>query len=424
MIKKVLPTGLRVLFIPLKDNPTVTVTVLVGTGSDYEKVEQTGISHFLEHMCFKGTTKRPSASAIARELDSLGAHYNAFTDHEITGYYAKVESKHSLVALDIVSDIYLNSTFPQTEIDKERGVIIEEINMYEDMPNHMVQNIFTRLMYNGQSAGRDVIGTAKSVGKMNHDDFVNYHKKFYTPGNTVIVVSGSFDQTIMLSAVKKQFVCLNKVPVPKTIKTKDAQKQPQVNVVYKQTDQSHMVLGWHGVPIGHSDQQIYTVLASLLGGGMSSRLFTKLREDMGVCYYVNAGNEHATTYGYFAITAGVTNTRIEEVLRVLFEECKKLKTELVTDEELKRVKQYLIGTMKLALESSDSLAMFYGPQEVLKGSTLSPEDRAKKVNAVTKADLIRVAKKLFKIEKTNLAIIGPWKDSVSVTSILSASGVL
>lgn len=424
IIKKVLPNGLRALFVPMKDNPTVTVTVLVGTGSDYETNEQTGISHFLEHMCFKGTVRRPGVSDISRELDSLGAHYNAFTDHEITGYYAKVESKYAPQILDIVSDIYLNSTFPETEIKKESGVIIEEINMYEDMPQSQVQQLFTSSMYIGQPAGRDVLGTKESVSKMSHEDFVNYHKKFYVPNNTVVVVAGSFDQAKMFNLIKTYFDKTTKKSLPKIIKTVNKQNKYKANVLYKETDQSHMVFGFHGVNIGHKDETTIGVMGSLLGGGMSSRLFTKLRDEMGVCYYVSAHMDTATSYGSFEITAGVTNTRVEEVLKVFLEECKKLKTALVSEQELKKVKQYMVGTMKLGLESSNSQAMYFGVQEVLTGKIVTPEERIKRISSVTSKDILRVAKKIFSIDKANLALIGPWTDSNKMASILGTGGVL
>ncbi|MGI9118509.1 MAG: M16 family metallopeptidase [Minisyncoccia bacterium] len=424
VIKKVLNNGLRVIFVPMKDNPTVTVTVLVGTGSDYEPEEQTGLSHFLEHMCFKGTKKRPGVSGISRELDSLGAHYNAFTDHEMTGYYAKVESKHALEVLDIISDIYINSTFPQTEVEKERGVIIEEINMYEDMPQSQVQQLFTNKMFEGQPAGRDVLGTKESVSKMNQENFVTYHRKFYVPNNTVLVVAGSFNNANIMSAIKKSFSNAKKVPLPKIKKTVDNQSIYKSNVLFKNTDQSHMVFGFQGLPASHKDQVVLSIIASLLGGGMSSRLFTKLRDEMGVCYYVNAYNDFATSYGIFEITTGVTNARTEEVLKVLIEECKDLKNNLVPESELKRIKQYMVGTMKLSLESSNSLAMYFGAQEILLRKTLNPEERIKLVMSVTSKDIMRVAKKVFVLNKLNLAIIGPWKDSGWASSILNTSSVL
>jgi len=424
IIKKVLPTGLRVLFVPMQDNPTVTVTVLVGTGSDYEVDTQTGISHFLEHMCFKGTTRRPGVSDISRELDSLGAHYNAFTDHEMTGYYAKVESKYGPEILDIISDIYLNSTFPQSEIEKERGVIIEEINMYEDMPQSQVQQLFTANMYKGQPAGRDVLGTKESVSKMNNKDFVAYHKKFYVPNNTVVVVAGSYDQSKMFTLIKKHFSKAEKKSLPKFVKTTDKQNKYNANIIYKKTDQSHMVFGFQGVHIGHKDQIILSFIASLLGGGMSSRLFSKLRDEMGVCYYVSAYNDCATSYGFIEITTGVTNTRVDEVLKVLITECKNLTHVLVPEQELRKVKQYMVGTMKLGLESSNSLAMYCGAQEVLIGKVISPEDRAKQINSVTSKDIMRVARKIFITKKSNVALIGPWTDSTKITSILDTGGVL
>ena len=203
--KKVLKNGLRIITIPMKDNPTVTVLVLVEAGSKYETKKINGISHFLEHMCFKGTTKRPKAADISKELDSLGSQYNAFTAQEYTGYYAKSDARHFRQIFDIVSDIYLNSTFPETEMQKEKGVIIEEINMYEDMPQRHVQDLFMKLLYGDQPAGWNVAGEKKNILKMKRDDFVSYHKKHYLPEATVLVVAGQITEQEVINEVNKIF---------------------------------------------------------------------------------------------------------------------------------------------------------------------------------------------------------------------------
>ena len=305
--KKVYKNGLRVVTIPMKDNPTVTVLVLVGTGSDYEQKEINGISHFLEHMCFKGTTKRPSVQVIAHELDSLGCQYNAFTGSEYTGYYAKGDSKNFKQMFDIVTDVYLNSTFPETEMEKEKGVIVEEINMYEDMPASHVQDLFTEVLYGDQPAGRSTLGTKENIYKMVRDNFVNYKKTHYVAENTVVIVSGNITSEEVYKEITKYF---KDVPVNKSgkkPKTKDSQDKPNILIKYKETDQTHFVLGVRTFDLFDKRNTTLSMLAGVLGAGMSSRLFTKLREEMGVAYYVRAYNQASLDHGAFQISAGVNN---------------------------------------------------------------------------------------------------------------------
>src|SRR3989338_1941844 len=378
-LKKILKNGLRVITVPMKDNPTVTVLVLVEAGSKYENKNVNGISHFLEHMCFKGTVKRPKATDISKELDALGSQYNAFTAQEYTGYYAKTSARHFRQIFDIVSDVYLNSTFPEVEMQKEKGVIIEEINMYEDQPQRHVQDLFMKLLYGDPPAGGGGGGGGKKKKILKK---VKGGKK----GN------------------KK--------------KTKDIQSKPKVLVKFKETDQTHFVLGVRSYDLFSKKNAILSVLAGVLGAGMSSRLFVKLREELGVGYYVRAYNDAYTDHGFFQISAGVDNKRIEEVLEAVLEECKKLKIEKVSKEELNKVKECLIGNMKLSLELSDDIANFYGGQELLKKEILEAEEKAKKIRKVTESQVQALAKSIFKNNKLNLALIGPFKEKVKFLKIL------
>jgi predicted Zn-dependent peptidase len=409
-IKKVLKNGLRVVVVPMKDNPTVTVLVLVEAGSKYETKNINGISHFLEHMCFKGTTKRPKALDISKELDGLGSQYNAFTAQEYTGYYAKSDARHFKQIFDVVSDIYLNSTFPETEMEKEKGVIIEEINMYEDMPQRHVQDLIMSLLYGDQPAGWNIAGTKENILKMKRNDFVKYKSKHYLPEATTIVVSGQVKEHDVLKEVNKIFGNLPKGKKDKKIKIVEKQAKPEVLIKFKETDQTHFVLGFRSESIFSKKSAIMSVLGGVLGGGMSSRLFVKLREEMGVGYYVRAYNDAYTDHGFFQISAGVDNKRIEEVLRAVLSECKKLTQELVSKEELEKVKECLIGNMKLSLESTDDIANFYGGQELLKKEIKSAEEKAKEIRNVTSREIQALAKTIFKEDKLNLALIGPFKE--------------
>jgi len=416
--KKVLKNGLRVVTIPMKDNPTVTVLVLVEAGSKYEEKKLNGISHFLEHMCFKGTVKRPKAIDISKELDALGSQYNAFTAQEYTGYYAKSDARHFKQIFDIVSDVYLNSTFPEAEMQKEKGVIIEEINMYEDMPNRHVQDLVMKLLYGNQPAGWNIAGDKRNILKMKRENFVKYKRAHYLPEATALVVAGQVTEKEVLKEVNKIFSKVPRGDKSRKVKVKEKQNKPQVLIKFKQTDQTHLVLGVRSYDLFNKKSPALSVLGGILGGGMSSRLFQKLREEMGVGYYVRAHNDSFTDHGFFQISAGVDNKRIYEVLRAILEECIKLKNEKVSEEELNKVKECLIGNMKLSLESSDDIASFYGGQELLKHKMDGVEEKAREIRAVTVSQIQVLAKDIFKNDKLNLALIGPFKEKNKFLKIL------
>jgi predicted Zn-dependent peptidase len=416
--KKVLKNGLRVVVVPMKDNPTATVLVLVEAGSKYETKKVNGISHFLEHMCFKGTIKRPKAIDISKELDALGSQYNAFTAQEYTGYYAKSDAKHFHKIFDVVSDIYLNSTFPETEMQKEKGVIIEEINMYEDLPNRHVQDLMMELLYGDQPAGWNIAGEKKNILEMKRADFVSYKKDHYLPEATVLVVAGAVTERDVMKEVNKIFGKVPRGQKKGKLKVKEIQKKPEALINFKQTDQTHFVLGIRSYGLFDKKNAVLSVLGCALGGGMSSRLFQKLREEMGVGYYVRAYNDVFTDHGFFQISAGVDNKRIIEVIEAVLHECNLLKNEKINEDELNKVKEYLIGNMKLSLESSDDIANFYGGQELLKRELKNAEEKAAEIRKVTANQIQKLANEIFKDEKLNLALIGPFKDKSKFIKIL------
>ncbi len=416
--KKTYKNGLRVVTIPMKDNPTVTVLVLVGTGSDYEPKEINGISHFLEHMCFKGTKKRPNAQLISHELDALGCQYNAFTGNQMTGYYAKGDAKNFAQIFDIVSDVYLNSTFPEAEMEKEKGVIIEEINMYEDMPQAHVQDLWSEVLYGDQPAGRSTLGPKENISKMIRDNFVNYKAGHYVSSNTVIIVAGNIKNNDVYKEVDKYFKNIPSNKSLKKEKTKNTENKPKVKILYKETDQTHFVLGVRTFPLMDKRNTTISLLGAVLGAGMSSRLFNKLREEMGVAYYVRAYNDPSLDYGSFQISAGVNNTRTAEVVKEILKECNDLKIHKVEDRELNKVKSFLIGNMKMSLESTDDVANFYGGQELMKNEIKTLDEKIKEINSVTSSDIQKMAKVIFQTEKLNLAIIGPYKSEIEFKKIL------
>lgn len=417
--KTVLSNGLKVVLVPRPGDLSTTVLIMVATGSNYESAKENGLAHFLEHMCFKGTLKRPNPSDISTELDSLGAKYNAFTGNEYTGYYATVESHHTAKAFDIVADIYLNSQLSESELKKERGVILEEMNMYEDMPARLVHDHLAKLLYGDQPAGRPIIGSRATLEAMTRDDMFKYWQKHYVPAATTVVVAGNFKPAEIKALVKKHFSALGKKPASKKPKVLEKQTKPAITIKFKESDQAHLAFGFRSKYLKHKDAYALSVLATVLGGSMSSRLFKKIRDELGAAYYVWADNDLSTDHGIFTIAVGADTKRAPLIAKTILDECKKLKAEPVGEAELKRVKDYLTGTLALGLESNSSLANFLASQSVLKGEWETPAELAKKIKAVTARDLQRLAKEIFIPAKLNLAIIGPFKEDKAFVEVLS-----
>jgi len=416
--KITLPNGLRIITIPTKGNPAATVMVMTETGSKYETKAENGLSHFIEHMCFKGTPKRPSSAIVNKELDAMGAMSNAMTSEEYTGYYAKAEKKHWKQILDVISDMYLHPNFPEKDLETERGVILQEISMYEDLPQEKVGLFLQSLLYGDTPVGRWIAGTKESVSKLKHKSFIEYHKKHYVAEGTIVVVSGDINELEIKKEVQKLFKDISIKKKPGKEKVVEKQTEPKMALASKKTDQTHIVLGVRTYPAKDKRQTTMDVLAGVLGGGMSSRLFHKLRDEMGACYYVHAGTNDFTDHGYFYIATGIENQRAEEVINVLLSECRRLKTELVSPEELKKVKDLLVGRMYLRLETTNALAMFYAGQEVLKGKMEFPNQIEKEIRAVTDKDIQKVAKEIFQNKNLNLALVGDIKNGAGLKRVL------
>lgn len=409
--RKKLANGVRVVVAPMPASLTTTVLVLTATGSKYEAKQISGVSHFLEHMCFKGTIKRPSAQAVSEELDGLGARYNAFTGHESTGYFAKVENRLFPQALDVVADIFLNSTLPASEMEKERGVIIGEIEMNEDDPQRHVVDVFIELLYGDQPAGRDVAGTRDTIKNMTRDEMADYRAKHYVASATVVVIAGNVNLKTVWEDVLKAFDGISRDGKTDKEKTDDKQDFPAVKTTFRDTSQTHLILGFRSYDVYDERQKILRLLAAILGGGMSSRLFKKVRDEMGAGYYVSADNDFFTDHGFFSIATGVANPRVKEVMKAVLKEAVRMKTEIVPVAELERVKNFLIGGLFSGLETSNSLAAFYGGNEVLVKPLKTPQEIADEVRAVTAEDIRRVAEEIFSEKTLNLALIGPYKDA-------------
>ncbi len=416
--RHVLQNGVRLLTVPMKDTSTVTVLVLVETGSKYETKNLAGVSHFLEHMCFKGTEKRPNAHVLSTELDSIGAEYNAFTSQEYTGYYAKAHSKHAETLLDVVSDLYQHQRFDPEEIQREKGVIIEEINMYEDMPQQSVHELLFETLYSNQPAGWSIAGTKETVMSMTRDNFIAYTNAHYVAGATVVVIAGAYDESTVVSSVEKAFVGLRTTPKQDKPAVIDNQKESIVALKHKKSDQTHLDLAMRAYSTYDERNYSLNVLAGILGRGMSSRLFQLLRERMGVCYYVHADVDTYTDHGIFQISAGIDTNRVEETIKALMTELRRLTTELVSETELSKVKEYITGKMALSLESSDSWANYVGMQEVLKKNIKTPSELALRIQAVTANDVMDRAKELIREDNMTLAMVSPYSDKEALKKLL------
>ncbi len=417
--KKVLSNGLRIITIPMPDNPSATVLVMVETGSKYETQEINGISHFLEHMMFKGTSKRPNPGDISRELDGLGAHYNAFTSQEYTGYYAKVSAARFVEAVDIISDLYLNPIFKTEDMDKEKGVVIEEIRMYQDLPQRDVQDVFASLLFADQPAGWSIAGTEDRVRSYTLEQLKAYRHSHYVGKATTVIVAGSIDEAAAIAQIEKAFSGISTDNKMEKLPVKEAQTTPAIKLKYKETDQTHLVIGFRTFPI--KDKRIATmhVLANVLGGGMSSRLFTRMRDELGMCYYVRASHNPNTDHGDLTISAGVDNSRVHEAVKEILAQCTKIKNESVSDAELKKAKDNIAGTTMLELETSEARAEFAGYQEMLKHDIDAPDELIKRVQKVTAADVQTLAREIVTDAGLNMAIIGKFKDDAEFKAYFS-----
>ncbi|MDR3571362.1 MAG: pitrilysin family protein [Candidatus Pacebacteria bacterium] len=414
-----LKNGLRVVLAPMPGTETATVVIMTGTGSRYEDERENGLAHFLEHMFFKGTKKRPSAKAISEELDGVGAVYNAFTSKDRTAYYAKVGAQYVEVALDVITDIFLNSTLPEKEINKERGAVIQEIDMYEDIPMRIVDNVFEELLFGkDHPLGRTILGPKENIRAFSRKDFVTYRKKHYNAASSVVCVAGNFDEKKTLEKIQKVFGKLPKASVSKPMLFADAQRGARVAIKQKSTDQTQLMLGLPAYPYLHKDEYALAVLSTLLGGSMSSRLFTEVREKRGLAYSVQSWIEKYPDTGYFAVQAGVEHGKLEKAIETIIAEFRKVKVKKVSAAELKKAKAYLKGTTTLSLETSDEVAQNALTSLLEIGRIRSLEERLQLIDKVTAEDLQRVAKDIFKSEKLNLAIIGPHPDEHKFVPLL------
>jgi len=406
MQKLLLPHGLRLVTKHLSGTKAVTVLVLCGAGSRYERQGDRGISHFLEHMFFKGASKYKNAKAVSEAIDGVGGEFNAFTGKEYAGYYVKVAAEHFETACDVLSDMLLRAKFDTKEIDKERGVILEEYNMYQDTPMYQIGWDFERLVFGDQPMGWDQIGTKELIKSVTHDDFVAYKKSLYTADNCVIAVVGNVTEEDALKVVSEKFKfgADKKTRVFEPIK---AGLSTDKNFMHKKkTEQTHIVCGAEGVPESSKDHYVAQVLSVILGGGMSSRMFLSVREEKGLCYYIKTGTDDYTDCGIISTSAGVDIERAALAIAAIKGEYAKIREEAVGEKELRKAKEYIKGKIVLGLEDSEEMAHLLGKYELLYGKVKTPEEVLAGIEAVTAEDVLRVARELLAEERLRVAAIG------------------
>lgn len=414
-----LANGLTLITIDLPRLESVTTLVAVGAGSRYEVRKINGISHFLEHMFFKGSKKYPGAELIANLVDGVGAINNAATSKEFTHYWIKSSGKYVELALDILSSMIKESLLSNEEIEREKGVIVEELRMYRDLPQRYVWDLYEKLQFGDQPLGWDIGGDEKTVNSITQQDLFSYMDSLYTPKNMVLVLAGKLPKNL-LTLVEKYFNNLpkrSKFSFKPYVKTK--QSQVRAGLYYKKTDQANIVLGVEGYDRYSKKRFAARVLSTILGEGMSSRLFLQVRERRGLAYHIGCDYSPFVDTGVFTVDAGIKLEKIEEGLKIIKQELEKVTSVKVTAGELKKVKEMIRGRLAIRAESTNFLAEYFGVNFILDREIETFEQFLKQIDSVTEEDVIAVAKDLIKNQKFNLQIIGPFKDHDPFIKILN-----
>jgi predicted Zn-dependent peptidase len=411
--RTLLDNGTRVITISMPSLESATVLVMVGAGSRYETKKTNGISHFLEHMAFKGTSKRPSALEISSIIDGMGGEFNAFTSKEYTGYYIKSSKSRIETSFDVISDMLMNSKFDPAEIQKEKGVITEEINLYEDMPARKIGDVYEKLLYGDTPMGWDISGEKENIQSVQREDFLSYMGRLYSADNVTLVAAGGVTEKKVMELANRYFLGMKKFVISKPLPVIENQTKPEVLVKDKKTEQMHFSMGFRTVSNKSDKRYALSVLAAILGGGMSSRLFHEIREKRGLAYYVRSSTDEYTDAGTLVSTAGVDPKRIDEAVKVMVEEYAKVASGNMDlkKNELRKAKEFLKGHLVLDLEDSRSVAVFYAVQELLEDSIENPDDVLAKIEAVTADEVESAGREFFKNEGLNLALIGKLSSS-------------
>jgi predicted Zn-dependent peptidase len=421
-VKTSLGNGLRLLTIPMPSLESATVTIWAGVGSRYEPKHLNGLAHFFEHIVFKGSAKRPSAKAISEAIDSFGGEFNAFTGKELTAFYIKAPVTHLEDAIDILSDMILNPLIPAIEIEREKNVIAAEIDMIEDTPMRNVANVYHSLVFKGSPLEHPVIGSKKTVHSIVKKDFLTYKSQFYTPQNIVITLAGGVTPARAKTLINQSFGQMKGHPFPKSFGTSLLPlTKPRLKLQYKKTDQAHIMIGYLGDKLLHQDHYAEDVLCTLLGGGMSSRLFLQIRERRGLCYAIKSSIHPYLTAGTFVTYVGCHPRKASEATKAILAEYQKftrLETCHISKTELKKAKEYIKGHFALDFESTNEVGEFFGGEEVLLGKNRTIKEVYQGIDQVSVSDIVRVAQKFFRPERLSLALIGPIKSEAKFQTAL------
>ena len=402
-----LPWKLRCITIPLPAVRSITLMVLVRVGSRFESKDHNGISHFMEHMFFKGGQRYPDTMAVAGAIDGAGGSFNAFTSEEVVGYYVKITSARKEIAYDVLSDMLLTAKFATEEIDRERNVIIEEIRMHHDDPTSQVSTDFHRLFFGDQPLGWDVAGTEERVGSLKREHFLSHHRKYYYGANCVITAAGDITPADH-EALCSRYFAFGAGDGPASAQPYENLVTDRIFIRERKTEQAHFIFGFPVCGAEEEDEKPLKVASAILGGSMSSRLFHQIRERRGLAYYINSGLATYQDTGIFQVSSGVNLSKIKDALKFALLEMEKIKNEPVPPEELTRAKENIKGHTDLALEDSRRVASLYGVREILYQKIKTPEDLIAEVDAVTVEDIQRVAQKYFLSEKMKLTVVGPY----------------
>ena len=413
-----LKNGIRLILVPEKSTSVMTMVTMFRVGSREETDEIAGISHVLEHMHFKGTKKRPTAFQISEFVDSMGAEYNAFTGKEYTGYFIKVAPRHLDKAVDYLSDMLTNSLFDAKELEREKGVIIQEINMYEDLPMEAVSWRFEEALFGKNALGRDVIGTKETVSGVDRERLVSYRDEHYISGNTVIVLAGNFGDYSEEEIVKLLENSFDfKVGEKEKLSPLSLNSQKARSILKKDTEQSHLIIGFRTVPLEHPDYYKLDLLALILGGSMSSRMFEEIREKRGLAYAVRTSTNNYLESGFLETQAGIPHEKVEEVIQAVLNEYKKIREEKISPEELSKAKEIINGRTLIKFEDSETLAMHYAMDEALLNKIVTPQKMLENYQKVEISDILETAQKYFVESGLGLSFIGPNLDETKLNNI-------
>ena len=416
--KVTLDNGLKIITCPMPHTRSVSVLFFVMAGSCYEHDEVAGIAHFIEHMCFKGTRKRQSSYEISDAIEGVGGIMNGGTDREITSYWCKLASQHFEIAVDVIIDLLRNPLFRAEDVDKERQVIIEEINMSLDSPQQRVGMIFDELMWPGKAMGRDVAGSKETVSAITRDQMLYILNNYYTPNNMLVSVAGNFETDGAIELLRRATADWKIGMAPEYRASNVEQAGPRTKIEHRETEQVNLVLGVEAPSIFHPDRFAVYLLNIILGVGMSCRLFSEIREKLGLAYDIHSYIENFRETGVFGIMAGIEPGNTGKAIKAILQQLAKAR-DGVSEAELKKAREMSMGGLLLSMEDSRKVAGWYGAQDVLTGKIMTIDDVKRAIENVSVEDISRVAGDLFKAEKLNLAIVGPVKDDGSVAKLMT-----